>query len=141
VASPLRLVFVECSLLTKPLILPGTTQNPHSLDYGGEAVPPEILTGNQISAIECWWSPKPWFFLDSQKSSVSRLWRCGHSPWNLNWKPHKCCLVLVKPSRALNSNTHHPHTLGATNSLNPVTGLCVLLRHLNNVCDPWLPHP
>ncbi len=53
-ASPLRLVFVECSLLTKPLILPGTTQNPHSLDYGGEAVPPEILTGNQISAIECW---------------------------------------------------------------------------------------
>jgi len=54
VASPLRLVFVECSLLAKPLILPGTTQNPHSLDCGGEAIPPEILTGNHISAIERW---------------------------------------------------------------------------------------
>jgi hypothetical protein len=50
----LRLVFVECSLLAKPLILPETTQNPHSLDCGGEAIPPEILTGNHISAIECW---------------------------------------------------------------------------------------
>ncbi len=57
-ASTLRLFFVESSLLAKPLILPGTTQNPHSLDCGGEAVPPEILTGNQISAIECWCSPK-----------------------------------------------------------------------------------
>ncbi len=51
-ASPLRLVFVECSLLAKPLILPGTTQYPHSLDCGG--IPPEILTGNNIIAIECW---------------------------------------------------------------------------------------